>query len=151
MTDIAPQYRHTQIGYVTLATLGGGVVAAAGLRQLHVATTLLYATGAFILVMSALFSSLTITVSDAQLESHFTFGFWRKRVPLAEIAGVSITRSTWLEGWGIRVTTRGMLYNVSGTRAVEVELRSGRRFRLGTDEPEALSAAIRATMRGPNS
>jgi hypothetical protein len=34
---------------------------------------------------------------------------------------------------------------------VEVELRSGRRFRLGTDEPEALSAAIRATMRGPDS
>lgn len=139
-------YRHTQIGYVTLVTLLGGVAAVVGLRQLHVATPLLIAVGVFLFLSSALFSSLTIIVRDTELEHHFTLGFWRKRVPLAEIVSATITRTTLLEGWGLRVTTRGMLYNVSGTRAVEVTLRTGRAFRLGSDEPDALASAIRAAM-----
>jgi hypothetical protein len=60
-----------------------------------------------------------------------------------------LARSNWREGWGIRVTSRGMLYNVSGTGAVEVRLRSGERFRLGSDEPETLLRAIRAGL-GPS-
>jgi hypothetical protein len=42
-----------------------------------------------------------------------------------------------------------MLYNVSGTNAVEIKLRSGRRFRIGTDEPEALARALRMVIGGP--
>jgi hypothetical protein len=38
-----------------------------------------------------------------------------------------------------------MLYDVSGTKSVEVHLRSGTSFRLGSDEPERLLAAIRAS------
>ena len=146
MSTNSPSYRHTQIGYVALVTTLGGGVAVVALNQLRVGPPLLIAIGALLFVSAALFSSLTISVSDTQLESHFGFGFWRNRVPLAEIVSASITRSTWLEGWGIRITTRGMLYNVSGTRAVEVTLRTGRTFRLGTDEPEALAAVIRAAM-----
>ena len=149
MSVNSPSYRHTQIGYVTLATMLGGVGAVVALSQLPDAPPLLIAIGAFLFVSSALFSSLTIIVSNSQLESHFGLGFWRKRVPLADIVGASITRSTWLEGWGIRITTRGMLYNVSGTRAVEVTLRTGRTFRLGTDEPEALASTIRAAVGDP--
>jgi hypothetical protein len=58
-------------------------------------------------------------------------------------------RSRWWEGRGIRFTSQGMLYNVSGTRAVEVQLRDGTRFRLGTDEPERLGDAIRAELGEP--
>jgi hypothetical protein len=36
------------------------------------------------------------------------------------------------------------LFNVSGLDAVEVELVDGKRIRIGTDEPQALVAAIRA-------
>jgi hypothetical protein len=36
-----------------------------------------------------------------------------------------------------------MLYNVSGRDAVEIQLDDGRRFRLGTDDPEGLVAALR--------
>jgi hypothetical protein len=41
-----------------------------------------------------------------------------------------------------------MLYNVSGTDAVEIELRSGRRFRIGTDEPKVLAQAIQTATVG---
>jgi hypothetical protein len=37
----------------------------------------------------------------------------------------------------------GWLYNVSGLRAVEVGLKSGRKYRVGTDEPERLEAALK--------
>jgi len=36
------------------------------------------------------------------------------------------------------------LWNVSGLRAVEFLLKDGSRFRIGTDEPEALVKAIEA-------
>ena len=50
-----------------------------------------------------------------------------------------------------RVTMRGMLYNVSGRDAVEIRLDTGRRFRLGTDDPDGLVAALRAHMRARHS
>jgi hypothetical protein len=53
-------------------------------------------------------------------------------------------RNPWYYGWGIRITPDGLLYNVSGTRAVEITLTDGSKLRLGTDEPEALCQAIRS-------
>ena len=98
---------------------------------------------AFVLV-AWLFSSLTIEVTDKELVSYFGPGFWRREVPLGDIVGVERTTSSALEGWGIRITPRGMLYNVAGQDAVEVRLATGRRFRLGTDDPDGLVGAIRA-------
>lgn len=42
---------------------------------------------------------------------------------------------------------RGTLWNVNGMRAVELELASNRRFAIGSDEPEALQAAIEDARR----
>jgi hypothetical protein len=56
-----------------------------------------------------------------------------------------------MEGWGIRITTRGMLYNVSGRDAVEIRLDDGRRFRLGTDDPNGLVAALSGRLQGRTS
>ena len=49
----------------------------------------------------------------------------------------------YLEGWGIHLSRFGWLYNVSGFDAVAITLVSGKRFALGTDEPQALLAALR--------
>jgi hypothetical protein len=135
-------YRHTQVGYLVLVVM---LVAALGIFGLAprgpLAVTLIVA---ILLIMSAvLFASLTVEVGDGELRFQFGPGFWRKRFPLADIAAADVTQSSWWEGWGIRITPRGMLYNVSGTGAVEITLRSGKAFRIGTDEPEALAQAIR--------
>jgi hypothetical protein len=39
-----------------------------------------------------------------------------------------------------------MLYSVSGLSAVEISRHDGGRFRLGTDEPERLTAALRLAL-----
>ncbi|HEX6598979.1 MAG TPA: hypothetical protein VF034_06625 [Gemmatimonadaceae bacterium] len=111
----------------------------------------LYLFAAAFLVIAWLFSSLTVQVNDRELVSWFGPGFWHVRAPLQRIVGVERTRSSGLEGWGIRITTRGMLYNVSGRDAVEIRLDDGRRFRLGTDDPDGLVAALRAHMAGRTS
>ena len=141
-------YRHRQIGYLPL---GLGVILALTLGT--VAWRRSPTIGAVALLVIAvgplLFSSLTITIRDGMLGSHFSFGFWPKRFALADISGVTLAASGWAEGVGIRVTQTGMLYNVSGTGAVEVRLRSGARFRLGSDEPDRLLRALQTAIAVP--
>ncbi|MEO8623060.1 MAG: hypothetical protein ABI625_18440 [bacterium] len=142
-------YRHTQVALVPLA----------GSLLLAIATSLIamkqHRVGLFgipvaLLLPGLLFSSMTVQVTAGELQSHFRFKFWTKRVPLASVARAEVTQSAALEGWGIRITPRGMLYNVWGRKAVEVRLHSGERFRFGTDEPGALTAAIVANIGVPH-
>ena len=141
-------YRHTQIGYLTLIM---SLVAAVGIVAFLPDDVRPVGLGvaALLVIMAVLFFTLTVEVDDGELRFHFGPGFWRKRIALGEVKAVTPTQSSWWEGWGIRFTPRGMLYNVSGTNAMEIELRSGRRFRIGTDEPEALVQAIRTAMSRP--
>jgi hypothetical protein len=142
-------YRHTQIGYLTLIVI---LVAALGIAVSLPNETRPVALGvaALLVIIAVLFSSLTVEVGDGELRFHFGPGFWRKRIALSDVAAVTPTHNSWWEGWGIRFTPRGMLYNVSGTNAVEIELRSGRQFRIGTDEPAPLAQAIRTAMKVPH-
>jgi hypothetical protein len=137
-------YRHTQIGYLTLIVI---LVAALGIVASLPGEVrpVSYGVACLLIIVAVLFSSLTVEVGEGELRFHFGPGFWRKRFALDEIKAATATQSSWWEGWGIRITPRGMLYNVSGTNAVEIEMRSGQRFRIGTDEPEALVQAILKT------
>ena len=50
----------------------------------------------------------------------------------------------WWRGWGIRHVPRGWMYNIAGRDSVELELQSGNVFRIGTDDPDGLLAALRS-------
>jgi len=89
-----------------------------------------------------LFASLTVVVGDAAVFVRFGPGLIRRSFALTDIRAVRTVRNRWYYGWGIRLLPRGWLYNVSGLDAVEIELADGRAHRIGTDEPEALAAAI---------
>ena len=56
--------------------------------------------------------------------------------------GTNQVRNSWIQGWGVRKVTRGWMYNVWGLDAVEIELNSDEVFRIGTDDADALQAAI---------
>lgn len=136
------KYRHTQFG--SAIVLPCGVI---GLAMLLAAAFLSHPAhfalvGVAVLLVGALFSTLTIAIEDGLLRASFGPGLIRKKVKLAEIASVRPIPVRWWYGWGIRITPHGWLYNVSGWKAVEITLRNGRRFCLGTDEPENLRKAI---------
>jgi hypothetical protein len=99
--------------------------------------------GALLAVCAWLFSSLTVEITETELRWHFGSGLIRSRVALADIESCTLTRTRLIEGWGIHLTSRGWLYNVSGWRAVHIRLKTGRPFMLGTDEPEELIFALR--------
>ena len=63
---------------------------------------------------------------------------------LRRLSDANPIRIRWWYGWGIHLTPYGWLYNVSGLDAVAITLRDGRKFALGTDDPHALTTAIRA-------
>ena len=69
-------------------------------------------------------------------------------VGATEIVGAEPVRNEWHYGWGIRFTAFGWLFNVSGLDAVELALDSGKRVRIGTDEPRRLAEAVRAFIAG---
>ena len=93
-------------------------------------------------VLTWFFGSLTVEVDGEELRHFFGPGFWKKTYLLSDIEKVETVRNSWIFGWGIRLTPYGWLYNVSGLDAVEITLRSGRKFRVGTDEPEELFTAL---------
>ena len=135
-------YRHTQIGWVILGVLAAiGVLVAPRLPEggFGIAGGPLLAVLAVVLL---LFSTLTVEIDGEAIRLWFGVGLIRKRFELAEVRGWAAVRSPWYCGWGIRLGPRGVLWNVSGYDAVELTLADGRHFRIGTDEPDALVAAI---------
>jgi hypothetical protein len=95
-------------------------------------------------------SRLTIEVTEDTLRASFGPGWPKKEIPLDEIESATPVRNPWWYGWGIRWTPSGPLWNVAGLDAVELRLRSGKRFRLGTDEPAALTGAIEGARLVPS-
>lgn len=99
-------------------------------------------TGVYVLA-----GSLSVTVDQHQLRMALGSGLVRRSIPLSEIKDCRPVRNSWWYGWGIRLTPRGWLWNVSGLDAVELTYVSGKHFRIGTDEPQLLSDAIDAGIR----
>lgn len=141
-------YRHTQVGWSILVPvfLIIAVAAAVPLIVRSQSTVPLLVT-ALLIVVVALFSTLTVTVTDHWLTCHFGIGLISRRILLSDVRSVKAVRNKWFYGWGIRLTPHGWLWNVSGLDAVEITLTNDKKFRIGTDEPEQLSSAIRRQIR----
>lgn len=95
--------------------------------------------GAVVILMM---SGLTVTIDEKIIRIRFGPGVFWKTYPLADIADCQHVRNGWWWGWGIRWYVRGWLYNIDGLDAVEISFKNGKKVRIGTDEPEVLSAAI---------
>jgi len=93
-----------------------------------------------------LFSSLTVVINEDELEVRFGPGIVRKRIKLYDIESCQVVRNHWYYGWGIRLTPHGWLYNVSGFYAVEIKFRTGKKFRIGSNVPQELEAAIQQAL-----
>jgi hypothetical protein len=137
------RYERTQIGHVIIWSLlpiiliaSGGLIGSSSHGRPPLIVSII------LLVGLLLFYKLRITIEDKTLCAVFGIGIIRKSLPLAEIVGCEAIRIRWWYGWGIHLTPYGWLYNVSGLHAVAITLRNGRKFALGTDDPDGLVAAI---------
>ncbi len=137
------RYEHTQVGYLIIVAMAavmvliGVVLANAGINWIAIGVLVVIA------VALVLFSSLTVVIWEEELEARFGPGPIRKRFKLNEIESCQVVKNHWYYGWGIRLTPHGVLFRVSGFHAVEIKLRTGKKFRIGTDVPQELEEAIR--------
>jgi hypothetical protein len=143
-------YRHTQVGWVILVVLGAISVFLARSLAGTDAPAAWLPLGILAAVL-LLFGTLRVEVHRERILAVFGIGLIRRTVRVADVAAYQAVRNPWLAGWGIRLVRGGTLWNVSGLDAVELALRDGRFFRVGTDEPEELSRAIGWAMGVPPS
>ena len=97
-------------------------------------------------VAFAAFYRLRVTVEPDRIRAVFGIGLIRKEIPVADVLRADVVRTRVWWGYGIHWTPSGWLYNVAGRHAVRLEVRGGRAVMIGTDEPEALKAAIEARL-----
>ncbi|TXH07275.1 MAG: hypothetical protein E6R05_00575 [Candidatus Moraniibacteriota bacterium] len=151
-------YKHTQIGYLTLViTLAVLVLFAwaqitARLEPPSVDSGTNFAVTAimlFILFILASFATLTVSIDESSLRIKFGYGIFSKKFALDQIVSVHAVQNRWYYGWGIRLWLwpKMWIYNVSGFGAIEITLKNGKAYRIGTDVPEELEAAIQQSLR----
>ena len=142
------EYEHTQVGkwtrltykVISAFTIGAGILTAVN-KHLPRSGGLFVASGVF-MACGVVLDSLTVSVSREYVRIRFGIGVIRKSFAVADILTAKVVRNRWYYGWGIRLTPHGWLYSVEGLDAVEIQLRSRRRYRIGTDEPDVLALAI---------
>lgn len=151
-------YKHTQIGYlmivVTLAVLV--LFTRTYITTAHEAPSVnsgnnLLMTGTMLIVLFILtsFATLQAKIDTTYLHVKFGYGVFKKKFSLHDITSAKAVKNPRRCGWGIRIKfwPRTVIYNVSGFDAVEIQLKNGKRYRIGTDEPKKLEQAIVKAMK----
>jgi len=140
------EYKHTQRGTLIIAAVMAVLMVIAVSMVVFGPVWITVIVGGIMLLMLACFSTLTVSVRQDALRIWFgPLPLVKKSWPISGIASVATVTNPWYYGWGIRWTPHGPLYNVAGFEAVEVTLVPGKKFRIGTDQPEKLKRAIEKT------
>ena len=133
-----PRYSHTQVGWVIIVPVLVAVAIIAYVLIFHEFNWVPLATCIGLLIALALFAWLTVTGYETYLEMRFGVGLVRKKFAFRDIQSCKKVRNSPVYGFGIRVYPGGWLYNVSGLDAVELQMKNGKKYRIGTDVPDEL-------------
>ncbi len=150
-------YEHRQTGWVMLvsalvplAVIGSIEITSPAVDRLVPPALLSMLAIAAILLLTG-FASLSVTVTRTRLIARFGVGLVGRTIALDDVVATRVGRTRWYEGWGIHWTRRGMLYNVAGFETVELDLRTGRRVRIGSDDAARLAATVARAIDGRRS
>ena len=151
-------YKHTQMSYMMLIVMLAVLVlfarlhmtARAELPSEDAGTNLLVTSimVAILLVLTS-FVWLHVWIDGTYLRIKFGKGIFQKKFLLSDIVSATRVKNHRWYGRGIRVWfwPYMWIYNVAGLDAVELQMKNGRIYRIGTDEPEKLAQAILAELK----
>ncbi len=140
------QYQHIQIGYLMITVYTLGILFIAWLMAIYGFNWIAFVVLIILGVCLVLFATLTVVIDEDVLEIRFGPGVIRKKFPLKDIESCRVVKNPWYYGWGIRLTPHGWLYNVSGFHAVEIKMKTGKKYRIGTDVPNDLEKTIKQSI-----
>ena len=118
-------YRKTQPGTLIRIVVGGALAITAGVALASGWHPVVFVPLALLAACLVLFGSLTVEVGREAVRVAFGPGVIHRTIPLERIAGARPVPTRWFYGWGIRLTPRGWMWNVSGLQAVELEYVDG--------------------------
>ncbi len=138
-------YKHTQIGYLMIGVMVALLLYFGVIFMVADSDPVLVPVLSVILLIIASFATLTVSIDGSYLRVKFGYGIFSKSFALSEIVSVKSVKNRGYNGWGIRFwwKPRMMILNVSGFDAVEIHMRNGKIYRIGTDEPKKLESAIK--------
>ena len=139
-------YQHTQIGYLAIILLAIVLLFIASFMAVYGFNWIAFVFLIILGVCLVLFATLTVLIEEDVLEIRFGPGVIRKKFPLKDIESCQIVKNPWYYGWGIRLTPHGWLFNVSGFYAVEISMKTGKKYRIGTDVPNDLEKVIQQSI-----
>lgn len=141
-------YKHTQIGYVLIIAFSAAILLIVSLMftTADFNPVAVFVLGGMILCL-ALFATLTVEVNEQAINLRFGIGVIRKRFMLQDIEAYRAVKNPWYYGWGIHIIPRGWIFNVSGWEAVELQMKNGRKYRIGSDDVTRLANALNARLQ----
>lgn len=98
-----------------------------------------------IVFIVASFISLQVSIDDKYLKIKFWYGIYKRSFLLEDIVSVEKVKNHWYCGWGIRICfwPKRIIYNIAWFDAVEIKMKNGKIYRIGTDESEKLANEIK--------
>ena len=95
-----------------------------------------------LVLVGYVFHGLTIKVDNTSINWGFGPGLFGDTLALADIIEAKAVENSFRHGIGLRITHDGWVYTVSGFSAVELTLKDGTQYRLGTNDQSGLLAAL---------
>lgn len=139
------KYNHTQIGVLMIIVLIA--ITFLFIYIVYLNWVEFYSLTSMILIFLILLSFLTLNVNidDDALNIKFWYWLYTNSFLLKEIESVKVVKNPWYIWWWIRFwfwPKKIIVYNVSWFDAVEIVLKDGKIYRIGTDEPIQLEKVI---------
>jgi hypothetical protein len=136
-------YQKTQFGTTSLVLL------AAILLFMHLTgwitnepASWLRVTDIALVVLAIPLSTLTIRVTPSGVEWWFTFGLARQRIPLSDVTSVRSISTPTMWGLGVHWSENGVLWAVSGPRALMMDVSGDRHIAISTNDPDRLVEVV---------
>jgi hypothetical protein len=92
-----------------------------------------------------LFYKLNVSIEKDGVRLKYGIGLISLKFKMDEVESLESIKTPWYYGLGIRITPKGILYNIQGLKAVRIHyLKDGKskKVMIGTDEPEELMKAL---------
>lgn len=142
--EVTLPYKRTQIGTLVLLVLVPPTLWVASLAARTGWHPVALFGLAVLLIALLAFHGLTVEVGREEIRVRAGFVPYTKIIPVAQVRGAERVRNPPTDLWGLRPIPGGWLLRVSGLDAVEVTTKDGTIYRIGTDRPDELLAAIEA-------
>jgi hypothetical protein len=136
--------KKTQIGWLIIAIIG--ILNVLVLSQIHDVGSVKILV-IISLVVLLLFFQLTIRVDKEYVRFSFGIGLIRGKYRLVDIESCRPI-SYFPLGWGIRFRPGIVLFNVSGTKAIELSIKGkSRKIWIGTNNPDEVASAVNELLK----